>query len=87
MHEIKSISVLPAAKVSGAIYLIVAAVFGVIFAFGALVRGHPGRALLALIGFPVLYAVVAFIFTAIFCWLYNEVARRIGGVEIELAER
>ncbi len=87
MHEIKSISALQAAKVSGAIYLIVAAVFGVIFAFSALVRGHPGRAILALIAFPILYAVGAFIVTAIFCFLYNEVARRIGGVEIELAER
>ena len=34
---------------------------------------------------PVFYAVGAFIFTAIVCWLYNAVAKRIGGIEFELS--
>jgi hypothetical protein len=87
MQEIRSISVVQTAKVGGAIYLIVAAVIGICFALVTLVRGHPGRAFLALVGIPIFYAVVAFVFTAVFCLLYNEIARRIGGIEIELAER
>ncbi len=87
MHEIRSFSVMQTAKVVGTIYLIVAALIGLFFALVTLVRGHPGRALLALIGIPILYGVIAFVFTAIFCLLYNEIARRIGGIEIELSER
>ncbi len=87
MHEIRSISVMQTAKVVAAIYFIISAVIGLCLAVATLVRGHPGRALLALVGIPIFYGVIAFAFTAIFCWLYNEIARRIGGIEIELAER
>jgi hypothetical protein len=38
-----------------------------------------------LIGFPILFGVVGFIFLAISCWLYNLVAARIGGIAFELA--
>lgn len=33
---------------------------------------------------PIMYAVIGFIMTAFMCWLYNVIANRIGGVEIEV---
>jgi hypothetical protein len=32
---------------------------------------------------PVLYGIAGFIGTAIICWLYNAIAKRIGGIEFE----
>ena len=87
MHEIKSFEIFQTAKVIAVIYAITAAIFGVFFAFMALVHGHPGRAIMALIFFPILYAIASFLGTAFLCWLYNEVADRIGGVKFELTPR
>jgi hypothetical protein len=87
MRHIKSFAVLQTSKVMGAVY----------FLFGLLVmvpfflivsaskgHGHRGSFLMVLIA-PVFYAVGAFIFTAIVCWLYNAVAKRIGGIEFEMS--
>ena len=87
MHEIKSFEIFQTAKVIAAIHAIAAAIFGVFFGFMALIHGHPGRALETLIFFPILYAVVSFIATSFLCWLYNEIADRIGGVKFEMTPR
>ncbi len=84
MSEIKSLEIFQNAKVLGAIYGMISVVFGVFAALFALARGHLGRALLFLIGVPILYTTLSFIFVAVLCWLYNEVARRIGGIQFEL---
>jgi hypothetical protein len=34
---------------------------------------------------PVFYRVAGFVFTAIICWLYNAIARRIGGIQFEVS--
>jgi ABC-type sugar transport system permease subunit len=87
MHEIKSFEIFQTATVIAAIHALTAAIFGVFFAFMALVHGHPGRAIETLIFFPILYAVASFIGAAFLCWLYNEVADRIGGVKFEMTPR
>ncbi len=69
MHEIKSIEIFQTAKVIAALYTITAAIFGVFVAFMSLLHGHPGRAIMAIIFFPILYGIVSFIGTAFFCWL------------------
>jgi hypothetical protein len=33
---------------------------------------------------PIMYAVIGFLFTALWCWMYNVVAKWIGGIEIEV---
>jgi len=84
MHEIKSFEIFQTAKVIASIYAIIAAISGVIVALISLMHGRPGRAIMALIFFPIGYAVASFIGTAFLCWLYNEVADRIGGVKFEM---
>lgn len=39
---------------------------------------------LIMIFMPIIYAVMAFLMTALWCWMYNVVAKRIGGIEIEV---
>jgi ABC-type spermidine/putrescine transport system permease subunit II len=85
MHEIKSFGILQTSKVIAVMYATMAAIISVFVAIGALMHGHPGRAILALIFMPILYGIGTFIFTAFFCWLYNQFATRIGGIAFELS--
>ena len=87
MHEIKSFQIFQTAKVMAVVYAIMAAIFGVLFALGALWHGHPVRAIMAIIFIPILYAIVSFVMVAFLCWLYNEVAKHIGGIAFELTPR
>jgi hypothetical protein len=87
MQELKSFAILPTAKAMGALYLILGAVVSVFVAIAAFAAGRPGQAILVLILMAPLYGVGGFIMTAIMTWLYNQVAARIGGIEIELAPR
>ncbi|HEY6395554.1 MAG TPA: hypothetical protein VIX12_09065 [Candidatus Binataceae bacterium] len=87
MQEIRSFNVFQTARVMAAIYLVIAAVVGMLVFLMQLLRGHFGRAIGALLLFPIGYGICGFIGVAIFCWLYNEVAKRIGGVEFEIGER
>ncbi len=89
MQQIKSFGILQAAKVSGALYLIVSAIFAIPFAvigaLGAVVSGKPeGLLMLLLVFAPLFYAVVGALGAALACLVYNLVAARIGGFEIEL---
>jgi ABC-type sugar transport system permease subunit len=43
------------------------------FAFGGLL----------LMFMPIMYAIMGFLMTAFWCWLYNVIAKKIGGIEIE----
>jgi hypothetical protein len=90
MHEIKSFKIFQTAKVIGALYLIFGFVEGVILAIAFAHSPHPAPfkgKLFILIGLPILAGVLGFIFGAIFCWLYNLVAARIGGIAFELTPR
>ncbi|HEY6418641.1 MAG TPA: hypothetical protein VIX59_06520 [Candidatus Binataceae bacterium] len=91
MQQIRSISILQTAKVFGVLYF----VFGLLFALiilvvgfrvrtgGPNIRMHPPLLLLVLA--PILYGVVAFVGSAVMGWIYNQVAKRIGGIEFELS--
>lgn len=87
MHEIKSFEIFQTAKVIAVIYAIMASIMAVFVAFMSLLHGHPGRAIMAIVSFPILYGIGSLIVTALFCWLYNEVAGRLGGIAFEFTPR
>ena len=90
MHEIKSFKIFQTAKVIAVLYLIFGLVEGVILAnlIAHSQRPAPFKGTLtALIGVPILFLVLGFIFTVILCWLYNLIAARIGGIAFELTPR
>ncbi|HTW88381.1 MAG TPA: hypothetical protein VMD75_10285 [Candidatus Binataceae bacterium] len=87
MQQIKSFAVLQTAKIMG----IVDFFLGILVGLGATLRfvmrhhgQHHPRVLLFFLFVPILYAVGGFVITAIFCGIYNWVARRIGGITFEL---
>jgi len=87
MRQIKSIGVLQTAKVMGAIYFFLGLLLvAIVFVLAPLRPRHFHRSPLLLLAAPVFYGVVVFILTSIVCWLYNAIAKRIGGVEFEVSD-
>jgi len=87
MHEIKSFSVWQTSRVVAVLQGTLAWIEGVFVALGSLRHGHPLQAIFFIIGFPIVVTVLGFIFTAFFCWLYNQIAARFGGIAFDLTPR
>lgn len=89
---INRVGPLSAAKVIGLLYAILGLAMGAIFSlFSALGGFSPGRGdagaffgMAAVVIFPVAYGVVGFLMTLIITWLYNGLARLVGGIDIDL---
>ena len=88
MQQIKSFGVLQTAKTLGVVDFFIGVLIAIVFMLKRLI--HPGlhhhpRILIFLLFVPILYGVFGFVFTALFCGIYNWTARRLGGIAIELA--
>jgi hypothetical protein len=87
MQQIKSFGVLQTSKVIGVSNFLI----GILVAIGFMVQFvmnhglHHPPVLLFFLFVPILYGVGGFVVTAIFCAIYNWVARHVGGIAIELA--
>lgn len=95
MQVVKKIGVGSAARIYGltlaGLGLIIAIPYGLFFgaALGLSESGLPfGSAfpILMIIFIPVIYGILGFIFGALFAWVYNLVAKKTGGIEIELSK-
>jgi hypothetical protein len=84
---------LSCAKVVGLLYailgLVAGAIFSLVSALGGFAHGRPDAAgplfgVAAVVVFPVLYGLMGFLMSLILVWLYNGLARLVGGVEIDL---
>jgi hypothetical protein len=85
MRQLKSFGILQTATVAGVLYFLFGLIFGVLAALISIFTGRFGHAIVMLIIPPIGYGVVGFIFTAIMCALYNAVAERVGGIEINVS--
>jgi hypothetical protein len=88
MRQIKSFNVLQTAKVLGVVYFAVGLVVSLFIVFINLTvtKGPRHTGLVIAVLLPFLYGGTLFIFTAVFCWLYNFIAKRLGGIEVEVIE-
>jgi hypothetical protein len=93
MQRIRSVGVLSCAKMLGILYGCMALLFVPIALIGGLASlatqqtnsAIGGAAMLAFgIIAPFLYAGIGFVFGAIGAWIYNLIAKWLGGIEIEL---
>ncbi len=93
LKRIKRIAPLQLGKIAGVLYGIAGLVFAPIFlivgAIGAAASGQPRTGLLAagvgvIVLFPIIYAVIGFVFGVLGAGLYNLVVRWIGGIEVEV---
>jgi len=87
MQEIKSIGVLSAAIMAGILYFILGEFGALTLAIMSIIHGHLIRGIILLIFLGFVYGIVGAIFVAIAAWLYNLIARQIGGIKIEIAPR
>lgn len=94
MREIERVDVLSVAKLYAALAAVVSLVFilpWMLIAGGAGVgmgnMGGTETGMLMAMGvlMPVFYVVAAFVGGALFGWLYNVLAGRLGGIEVELS--
>lgn len=88
--QIVNISVRQSSNFVAVLYFVMSFPIVLIVAAIAVMKGEGLGVVLASCLFPLFYAVAAYIATAFMAWLYNFVARRVGGVEFttsEIAER
>lgn len=85
--RIKRFSVIQTAKLLAALYFVGTAIFMIPFGLIMMAVGGqnsmPFGGLMVLI-LPVIYGIMGFVFVAVSCLLYNLVASKIGGVEVEI---
>ena len=83
------------ARITGTLYAFLGLIIGGCFSLIAMVAGAAAGkdipfggvmfGIGAIVFFPVLYAVIGFVGTLIFAWLYNVVAGMVGGVELDVS--
>ena len=96
---IRRVTPLSAAKIAGALYMVLGLIFGALFSLIAVIGstaslanqdGGPGAAFGALFGigaivlFPIFYGAMGFIGAFLMALLYNALAGMVGGVEIDV---
>jgi len=93
MHQIKSVDVLSVAKILGVTYGCLALIFvpvALLAGMASLISGQKEGAIggavflvFAIIA-PVIYGAMGFLMGALMAWVYNLVAKRLGGIKLEL---
>lgn len=94
MQVIKRIGVGSAAKVYGLTMGILGVFVGILYALmfsflggiGGSMPGYGAMGISMIFIMPILYGVIGFVFGALGAFVYNFVASKIGGLEIELSE-
>ena len=97
MQKVKRFGILSVAKIQsavmgamglfiGLIYAVILTVTGIIAVIGGTKAGIMMivGAVAAVVLVPIFYAVIGFVFGALSAWVYNIVAGRVGGIELEL---
>ena len=86
--QITRVSAHQSAKVIAALYVLFFVPFALVGALILMFGNHTGSAFssIFLLLAPILYGVFGYVFFALFCWLYNIVAQRLGGVEFVVTD-
>jgi len=98
MKVLKSIDPMSAAKVVAVVMAIWGLIVGVMIALSFSIADFTGRifagfemvglgprvGLLGIVLFPIAYGITGFIGGYVFAWLYNFVAKKIGGVKLDI---
>ena len=94
MTQIKRIGIKQTAKVSAVFYFIFSLLFVVPMSVMTIIFGTIGDNKTNILGatfggilliiVPLIYSVMGFTMVALFSFIYNQIAKRVGGIEIEL---
>ena len=84
-HRITHIAPLSLARVLGAVYFVLGLLFAIFLIVASVVDGdEEGPSIGLAIAIPILYGVGGFVASALVAALYNAVAARLGGIELEI---
>ena len=84
--QILNVSAFQTAKVIAVFYLVLSIPFLAIMALIMSFSHVPGMGFGMLLIFPIMYAVMGFLFTLLGAWIYNLVASQVGGIEFTTEE-
>ena len=86
--QIVHVSVLQTSKVAAALYFVMSIPLVLIMMIPVMLASGsvPGVSVGMLIIFPIIYLIFGFIFTAVAAWIYNLVAKVVGGFEFSVNE-
>jgi hypothetical protein len=88
IRRISRISPWQAGKVFALLYFLMGLVFAVplalITSLTTPAAGQPAPSVALVIAMPFLYALAGLIFVPIGCWIFNFVARIVGGIEVDV---
>lgn len=84
--QIVNVSVAQSAKVVAVLYTVISLPVLLIMAVAGAFQGSLGVVLLAVVIAPLIYGVITFLFAGLGAWLYNVVARQVGGFEYSVKE-
>jgi transmembrane protein DUF3566 len=96
MHVLKSVGVMSLAKIMGLLYGCIGLIFAPFFLLIGLAGSLAGQNKAPFAGvfgvvfailMPVIYGVMGFVFGAIFAFIYNLLAKWVGGIELEVEAR
>lgn len=79
--QIVNVSVVQSAKVLAVLYMVISLPVLAVMALIGAVSGNIGSAIAMLLVAPLVYGLLTFLCTGLMAWLYNLVARRVGGLE------
>jgi hypothetical protein len=84
--QIVQVSILQSAKVMAALYFVISIPIALLMMIPAMLSPAPGMGVGMLILMPVFYTLFGFLFSLFGAWIYNLVAKRIGGFEFQTVE-
>ncbi|MDB5765417.1 MAG: hypothetical protein JWQ61_231 [Collimonas fungivorans] len=85
--QILSISPVQTAKVVALLYFAISfPIFVLMSLFFLIIPGNKAPAIGAMIALPFIYLVVGFVFTVIGAWVYNLIAKWVGGIEFTTSD-
>ena len=84
--QLINISAMQSAKVLAVMYFLLSIPLVVLIMVPMAFSPRPGPPMVLLIAMPILYGVFGFLFTWFAAWLYNNVAAKLGGIEVTIKD-
>tara|TARA_Y100000310_G_C20541544_1_gene743551 strand:- start:68 stop:328 length:261 start_codon:yes stop_codon:yes gene_type:complete len=86
MKELKKINPLSLAKIGGLFGLILGVIADIVISLGFSFTGESMEALSGgmLVLLPIVYGVIYFVSGLVFSWIYNALAKNIGGIKLDI---
>ena len=83
--QVSSIGIKQSAKFMAVVYFILTAIFAIPFGIYTMIMGSVQEGVVFL-AFPFVYAILGFIFFALFAFVYNVIAEMVGGLEFTIKD-